>query len=315
MRAETYGTVSGVIRIQARLAVAVAAAALVLAGCGNSLPGTAAQVGDHRITVDSLQSQVDAVLAYRSDRPGSTVRDQLPTITQQLLSGEVLKELAQTAVARTRLNVDEKAITDQVAKLDPKVLDEQGVDFITPATLPQFVHDQLVIAQLGAAAWDGLAVVADLVTAADQADAEAEAKRMAQGPEQSAAVVAEATARGQQSRAAYPLSPATLEGLTSTPLFSAPVGSAVAFALNKQWQVARIISRTTTAPPNPSPQAVSAAQAKPSSTYALGISLLGELAGNPEVRVNPRYGRWDATQGQVVADSAPRNAIVFNARP
>lgn len=302
------------IRIKASIAIAVAAGTLALAGCGSALPGTAAQVGEQRITVDSLQSQVDAVLDYRSDRPGSTVRDQLPSITQQLLSGDVLHELADLAVARTQFTVDEKAIAEQIAKLDPTVLDNPGVNFITPVTLPQFVHDQLVIAQLGSAAWDGLAVTADLATATDRADAETKAKRMAQGPAESAAVVAEATAAGQQSRAAYPLSPATLEGLTSTPLFAAPVGSAVAFSVGKQWQAARITSRTTNAPPNPAPEAVPASQAKPSSTYALGVSLVGELAGNPEVRINPRYGSWDATQGQVVATTAAPNAIVFNGR-
>jgi len=320
VRAEGYGTVSPVIRQQrtptsGRVALVVAAVTLVLAGCGSSLPGTAAQVGADRITVDSLQSQVDDVLAYRSAQPGSTVRTQLPTITQQVLSGDVLHQLAQTAVARTHLNVDEKAIANQIGSLDPKLLDNKGIEFITPATLPQFVHDQLVISQLGARAWDGLAVTADLATATDQADAEAKAKRMAQGPKESAAVVAEAMAHGQQARAGYALSPATLEGLTSTPVFAVPAGSAVAFMLNKQWQVARIVTRTTTAPPNTSPDAVSAAQAQPGSTYALGIGLLDELAGTPDVRVNPRYGSWDPTQGQVVVASAPPNAIVFNARP
>jgi len=313
--AERYGTVSGVTRIKARLVLAVAAATLLLAGCGNSLPGTAAQVGTDRITVDSLQSHVDAVLAYRSAQPGSTVRTQLPTITQQVLSGEVLHLLTQAAVARTHMTINEKAIADQISTLDPKVLDGQGLNFITPSTLPQFVHDQLVIAQLGTAAWDGLAVTADLTTATDQADAEAKAKRMAQSPEASAAVVADATAHGQQARANYPLSPATLEGLASTPVFATPVGSAVAFMLSKQWQVARIDTRNTTAPPSTSPDAVPASQAQPNSTYALGISLLGELAGNPDIRVNPRYGNWDSTRGQVVAASAPPNAIVFNARP
>jgi len=310
-----FGTSLSRHRVKARLALVITAATLVLAGCSNTLPGTAASVGGNRITVDSLQSQVDAVLAYRDGQQGSAVRTQLPTITQQVLSGGVLHELVGMAVARTHLAVNEKAIDDQLAKLDPKVLDGQGLTFITPASLPQFVRDQLVIAQLGTAAWDGLAITADLAAAADQADAEAKARRMAQGPQQSQAVVAEATAKGQQARANYPLSPSALETLAGTPLFSTPVGSAVAFTLNDKWQVARIDTRTTTAAPTRTPDAVSAAQAKPSSTYSLGISLLPDLAGNPEVRVNPRYGNWDPTQGQVVSASAPPNAIVFNARP
>lgn len=305
------GTVT---RIKARLALAVTAATLVLAGCSNStsLPGTAATVGGDRITVDSLQAQVDGVLAYRGQ--SAAVRAQLPTVTQQVLSGDVRHLLMEKAVARTHLVVDEKAIAAQVAALDPKVLDGQGLASITPSSLPQFVRDQLLIAQLGSAAWDGLAVTADLTAATDQADAEAKAKRMAQSEQESQAVVAEQTAKGGQARAGYPLSPSALEGLAGTPVFSTPVGSAVAFTLSQQWQVARIVTRTTTAAPSTSPDAVSSRQAKPSSTYSLGISLLQGLAGNPEVRVNPRYGNWDPTQGQVTAASEAPNAIVFNAR-
>lgn len=315
----------GVTRIKVRLALVVTAGTLVLAGCSNALPGTAAIVGADRVTVDSLQSQVDAVLAYRGGQPGSTVRSQLPTITQQVLSGDVLHQLAQTAVARTHLAVDEKAIAGQIAKLDPKVIDGQGLTFLTPTSLPQFVRDQLVIAQLGTASWDGLAVTADLASATDEADAEAKAKRMAQSPQEAQAVVAESTAKGEQARANYPLSPSALEGLAGSPVFATPAGSAVAFQLQQQqqqqqqqqpqWQVARILTRTTTAAPSTAPNAVSAAQAQPNSTYSLGISLVQELAGNPEVRVNPRYGNWDPTQGQVVAASAPPTTIVFNSRP
>lgn len=314
-----YGTVSVVTRIRARLVLALAAATLVLGACSNSLPGTAASVGDQRITVDSLQSQVDAVLAFRSGpqqdpQQATKIRTQLPTITQQVLSGDVLHQLAQLAAQRTHLQVNEKAISDQLAKLDPKVLDGDQLAFITPNSLPQFVHDQLVIAQLGTAAWDGLAITADLTTATDQADAEAKAKRMAQSPQESQAVVAESTAKGLQARAGYPLSPSMLEGLAGSPLFATPAGSAVAFTLNQKWQVARIDTRTTTAPPSTSPDAVSAAQAKPSSTYALGISLLPELSGYPGVRISPRYGSWDPTQGQVVAATAPPSALVYHAR-
>lgn len=305
---------STVTRIKARLALAVVAGTLVLAGCGSALPGTAALVGADRVSVDALQSQVDAVLAYRDGQQGSSVRTQLPTITQQVLSADVLHQLAQTAVARTHLVVDEKAISDQLAKLDPKVLTGQGLTFVTPDTLPQFVRDELIIAQLGAAAWDGLAITADLTSATDQADAEAKAKRMAQSPAEASAVVAEDTANGLQAVSGYPLSPAALEGLAGSPVFAVPAGSAVAFTLNQKWQVARILTRTTTAAPDTAPDAVSAAQAKPNSTYALGISLLSELAGNPDVRINPRYGSWDTTQGQVLAPAAPPTAIVVNPR-
>ncbi|WP_127782164.1 SurA N-terminal domain-containing protein [Rhodococcus sp. X156] len=311
-------TVSQPVRAPRRrtaLALAAAAAALVVTGCGGgpTLPGAAATVGDDRISVEQLQSQVDSVLTFRGGPENAAVRDQLPTITQQVLSGEVQRALVARAVQRTNLPVDEQAIADQVARIDPKVLDGQGVTFITPQTLPQFVHDQLVIAQLGATSWDSLAVVADLTTATDQADAEAKARRMAESPESSRAVVDEAKAQGQQTQVGYPLSPAVLEGLAGSPLFAAAEGSGIAFRLDQQWQAARIVSRTTTAPKTTSADAVDASQAQASSTYALGVTLLQELAGNPEVRVNPRYGTWDPYQGQVVNESDPRS-VVFSPR-
>lgn len=290
-------------------------AALLSTACGASQAGTAAYVGDTTVSVRSLQSQVDLVLAYRS---GATeVRSQLPAVTARVLSQDVLRGLVQAAVTRTGLPVDEKAIADQLAALNPAtVLAQPAQNYLTPDSFAALVRDQLILAQLGKRSWDGLGVTVDLVTATDRGDAQNKARRMAVSDAESAAVVAEANANTQQAQQGLALSPATAATLAATPVFATPAGDAVAFALAgqqsqaPQWYVARILSRRTDAAVSTASGAVPAAQATISNTLSLGLSLLPQLAGDPQVRLNPRYGQWDPTASRVIAATDVPSAIV-----
>ena len=147
---------------QLRVAGVLAAAAVGLAGCGTPPPGTAAEVGPVRIETSSLQQQVDTVLAYRDSAGLPDVRDQLPEITRQVLSADVVHELTTTAVADTGVAVDRAAIDAQVGRLTDAALAQEGLTFLTPDSLRSVVGDQLTVAQLGEAAWDGLAVTVDI---------------------------------------------------------------------------------------------------------------------------------------------------------
>lgn len=294
----------------AGLLVAAVTSVVVLAGCGAAPPGTAAEVGDARIDVSTLQSEVDAVLAYRSSAGLSDVRDQLPALTQQVLSADVVHELTADAAARAGVTADVAAVDAQLAQVTPDTLAQPSLSFLTPDTLRGVVTDQVVITQLGAAAWDGLAVDVDITVAADEGAARAKAQRMASGAQASADVVAEDTAAGLPAQAGLALSPATAPGLAGYPVFTEAEGSAVAFPYKQQWQVARVVSRRTDAPASTAGGATSAAQAGPAATYSLGLTLLPQLAGDPDVVVSPRYGVWDPTGGQVVDAGAEPSAVV-----
>lgn len=317
------------------LAVAsLAAVALLASGCADTTrPGTAAYVGSDTISVDTLQAQVDDVLAYRTGAgaiEGTDVRTNLPLVTQQVLSQDVLHELVADAVARTGFTVDEDAVAGQVAQLDAETLLAQpGQAYLTPDTLPVLVRDQVVLSQLGQRAWDGLAVTVDLVPAANRSDAETAATEMAVGDDASTAVVARAKAAGQQAESGVMLSPSQIggaqsaaAGLLATPLFAAPQGSAIALSLAggagqagqapaEQWFAMRIVSRSTDAAASKEAGATTAADAPIGNALSLGLSLLPELAGRPEVRLNPRYGKYDETTAQVIAESdVPASVVV-----
>ncbi|MEO6879784.1 MAG: hypothetical protein ABI181_02395 [Mycobacteriaceae bacterium] len=316
-----------------RASVAVVAASLVLSlSACNSQPGTAAYVGSSTVTVDALQAQVDAVVAYRSGPgaiKGTDVRSQLPMITQQVLSQDILHEMVADAVARTGFKVDEADVAKQITELDAKtVLSQPAQAHLTEDTLKVLLRDQIVLAQLGKRAWDGLAVSIDLVPEADRSAAVSTATAMAASDAASKAAVTKAKAAGKQSQAGLDLSPASIggpqspaAGLLATPLFSAPQGSGVAFSLTPpsqsgqpgapQWFAVRIVKRSTDAPTSAESGAVTAAQAPLNATLSLGLTLLPQLSGDQEVRLNPRYGKYDPAAGRVISDSDVLSAVVI----
>ncbi len=298
-----------------RVGAFLAAAALATSACSSTQPGTAAYVGDATVSVQRLQSQVDAVLAYRSGPANADVRSRLPMITQQVLGQDVLGGLIDAALARTNFAVNEQEISTQLASVDAStVLGQPAQTYLTPDSLTALVRDQLVLVQLGRQAWDGLSITVDLVTATDRADASAKAQRMAVGDAESAAVVQEAVAAQRQATSGLVLNPAEAPSLTATPVFATPAGSALAFALQgKQWYAARIVSRSTDSAPSTAANAVAAAQAPVANTLSLGLSLLPRLAGDPQVRLNPRYGQWDPSAARVIANSDVPSAVVVGA--
>lgn len=312
-----------------RAGTLVVAVALLTVACGDTQPRTAAYVGAATISVDELQGQVGDVLTYRAgagartvaasgtDTGSTDVRSQLPLVTQQVLSQDVLAQLVDIAVQRTGFHVDEGVVSTQLAALDtPTLLAQPAQGYLTPDRLAALVRDQLVLAQVGKQAWDGLSVSADLVQATDRGDAQAKAKLMASGAQASAGVVAQAVAAGKQGERGLTLTPAGDAALVTTPVFATPEGGAVAFALTSQqsqasqWYAARINSRTTRATAPTTSGAVTAEQATIGQTLSLGLTLLAQLAGTPQITINPRYGQWDHTAGRVIAASDVAASVV-----
>ena len=56
--------------------------------------------------------------------------------------------------------------------------------------------------------------------------------------------------------------------------------------------------------------ALTAEQATIGQTLSLGLTLLAQLAGTPQITINPRYGQWDHTAGRVIAASDVAASIV-----
>ena len=113
-------------------AAAVAAAAILLTACGNQEAGSAATLGDTRITEQALASEVEAVLAAK----GQPVTASDPALPAQMLSRMITIELINTLAERNGIVTTQGQIDEQLANYDAqaggrpaveKLFIEQGV--------------------------------------------------------------------------------------------------------------------------------------------------------------------------------------------
>lgn len=101
---------------RSRLAAAVAlsaTAALLLAGCGGARPGTAALVGDQRITDSDLQTLMDESLAapgVREALPTSDYKGDLGAYRRAVLNVQVERLLAEAGAQRLNVDIDENKV-------------------------------------------------------------------------------------------------------------------------------------------------------------------------------------------------------------
>jgi hypothetical protein len=99
-------------RIAAAAALS-ATAALMLSACGDSRPGTAAVVGDQRITDSNLQDLVDESLSapgVRAALPNSDYKGDLGAYRRAVLNVEVERLLAEDGARQLGIEVDESAV-------------------------------------------------------------------------------------------------------------------------------------------------------------------------------------------------------------
>ena len=90
-----------------------AVAALLLSGCGNSRPGTAAVVGETRISDNDLQTLVDQSLSapgVREALPNSDYRGDLGAYRRAVLNVEVERLLAESGARRLGIDIDENKV-------------------------------------------------------------------------------------------------------------------------------------------------------------------------------------------------------------
>jgi hypothetical protein len=278
-----------------RLLASIAAAGLLLAGCGSgpSQVGAAAIVGDTRIPVTEVQSWFGEVLAKEPDvKPQLQQQGQLDELGRQLAAQLVRQELIEQAARDERLTVTDQQVTDLINKMGGPQAATAGKIY-TQQNLREVARTQLLATELGRKYFDRLAVTFDYTQATTRREAEEKAQRMAQGPAEAAALInADAAAGvpaalGQQLRAS-----ASPQLAATTPLFGAQPGTVLAFEPEPnsgQWLIALIKERSTDAPPMPP----TAGGADDQTLQGVGMYLLGITADRVGVRLSPRYGVWD----------------------
>jgi SurA-like protein len=288
-----------------RLLASIAAAGLLLAGCGSgpSQVGAAAIVGDTRIPVAEVQSWFDEVLAKEPElRQQLQQQGQLDDRGRELASYLVQQELIELAAAAEQLSVDQEHVDAVIAQQGGAQAATAGT-FMTPQRLPESVRAGLLLTELGRRYADRLSITFDYTQASTRTEAEAKARRMALGPAEAAAVLDADRKTGKVVGVGERRSVADNAELAArTPLFGARPGTVLAFEMQEQtgqWIVARIVDRNT----NDVAPGAAGEQIDDATLQAIGARLLGITAENAGVRLSPRYGAWDP-----VALSAAPNA-------
>jgi hypothetical protein len=307
-----------------------ATAALLLSACGDSRPGTAAVVGDQRITDSDLQSVVDQSLSApgaRAALPNSNYKGDLGAYRRTVLGGEVERLLAEAGARKLGVTIDENAvdsrykfIQDQSGGPDAFASQLTSRLAMSPALYRQFVRNEVIESEIGYAQGNvkrptdaqlqGLyqqylatasSATLSAIQVRSQAIAEQTAARLKSDPSQFDAVAARVGGSGAQQAAQpqkIPLNQLPAD-LVAT-LQKTPKGEIFPYVVDNGGAKTYLVIRTggVETPTLEQARPRLEAQALQQATTA-GKKYLTGVASSLGVEVNPRYGAWQQNQLQI----------------
>jgi len=307
-----------------------ATAALLLSACGDSRPGTAAVVGDQRITDSDLQNLVDQSLSApgaRAALPNSNYKGDLGAYRRTVLGGEVERLLAEAGARKLGVTIDENAvdsrykfIQDQSGGPDAFASQLTSRLAMSPALYRQFVRNEVIESEIGYAQGNvkrptdaqlqGLyqqylatasSATLSAIQAPSQAVAEQTAARLKSDPSQFDAVAAQVGGSAAQQAAQpqkIPLNQLPAD-LVAT-LQKTPKGEIFPYVVDNGGAKTYLVIRTggVETPTLEQARPQLEAQALQQATTA-GKKYLTGVASSLGVEVNPRYGAWQQNQLQI----------------
>jgi hypothetical protein len=317
-------------RRRRRLAAAVAlsaTAALLLSACGDSRPGTAAAVGEERITDSDLQDLVDQSLnapGVRAALPNSDYKGDLGAYRRAVLNVEVERLLAEDGARRLGISIDENAVDsrykffeDQSGGSDAFASELASRLAVSPSLYRQLVRTEVIESEIGYTRGGvkrpteqqlqalyqqylptATSATLSLIQVPSQAVADQAATLLKQDPSRFAAVAAQFGGSGSQTAPQpqkYALSrlPADL----ATTLQKTPKNEIFPYALTNGGTTAHFVIRfggidtPSLEEARPQLEAQTLQQAA-----AAGQKYLQGVASDLGVTVNPRYGTWKQDQ-------------------
>ncbi|HVX70282.1 MAG TPA: peptidylprolyl isomerase [Mycobacteriales bacterium] len=320
--------------VRRALVAAVATAAIpVLAAC-NTSPGAAATIGDGRISVSTLQNQVDQSLAYpqisAALAPGSQFAQSLggsrDGFVRMTLSRLITDRLIGAVAAAHHVTVTSKQVADQTAQFVQQAgslesLQQQAAESVgvTPKQLPALIRltvlqqrlSDALIANLPATPAQLEAEYRKDIDQFDQLDVaqiavsnKALANRLLSKARQDPSTFgALAHKYSQDSQTADNGGEVGLVGRSQVVSLlgaaKAKVGSIQLIHTQGEYIVLHIIRREVTPLSEASSQLKSAMYA--GQATALLQKAISDEARRIGVHVSPRYGRWDPTTQAVIA--------------
>lgn len=293
------------------VAVAAVAAGLVAAcGSGPSQLGAAAIVGDTTVPLDEVQSRLHSIL----EKEGPEAKAQLvqggalDDVGRQIVTLEVRHELITAAARHQGLSVTEQQVTEFVESLGGAEAASAGTIFDAEGFRAR-ARDQLLVVALGRKVLPRLSVTVDFTTVDTRAEAQQRVEELAAAGPQGArdSIQADAT-RGVAAAVDQDISALEAPEFAAAPVYGVSPGTVVAFPSDEEagsWLV-MVVTEVRTLP---SDVAV-LDDVDPTIVEAAGIRQLAPVATDLGVRINPRYGIWDAVSVQVVPSEDDRTGFV-----
>lgn len=308
---------SNIISRVALAAAGVLAASLFTAcGSGPSQVGAAAIVGDTVVPLDSVQQQIDAVLAREPAARQAKQQRKLDVVSRQILTLRVQHELIRQVADRRGLHVDEQQVAARLSQAGGAERAAKGT-VLDAAGLTSRTRDESLLAALARQQLPHLAVTFDYVIANDPNDARELARKLAAQPDRADTIIRQAVAQGSTGQAGRRIAGAAdTQDAAATPLFGIPAGTVAAFPLSQassRWLVALVRQRDTDASV-PQAQAAAVARLDPRLLTQIGVRLLGPYSAKAGIRINPRYGVWDPLGMQVVPSTGEAIGLRLPAR-
>ena len=319
----------GVPRLRRRVAAAAlaATAALLLSACGNTRPGTAAAVGDQRITDSDIQTLVDESLSapgVREALPNSNYKGDLGAYRRAVLNVQVERLLAENGARQLGIDIDENKVDARYRFFEQQSGGSNSFASqlatrlaVSPSLYRQLVRTEVIESEIG---YDqgGVArpseaqlralynqylptattATLSLIQVPDRGTATREAAALTKAPQTFAQVAGKYAGEGSQTAPGaqkYVLSrlppdlAATLQKTPKNTIFPYFLtnGDAHAFFVIRFTG----IDRPTLESARPQLEAQTLQQAA-----AAGQKYLAHVADDLGVDVNPRYGTWKADQ-------------------
>jgi parvulin-like peptidyl-prolyl isomerase len=305
-------------------------APVVLAACDPVHPGSAAIVGSTAISVDTVQTLTNRVLdaADAQTRPQiAGDANALAQLQRSILTRLIDNDLLAAAAARVHVSVSEGDIDQEQAQLTQQAggadqLRQQAIlSGIAPSELRSALrglvlgnkiseavvaNETVSQAQLQAAYQQNIdqfdQVHAAHILVSSKALADQILRRVKANPD-SFAALAQQYSQDTQSRPnggdLGSVGRSRLDPSFATPVFAAKPGSIIEVHSTFGYHVVHVISHQKTSLAQATPQL--RASLLQSLAQQRVTALLGEIAHQMQIDVNPRYGKWDSVQRAVAA--------------
>jgi hypothetical protein len=323
--------------------VGLAAASLLLSACssGPSQVGQAVIVGNTTVSVNTVQQEVDNLLASQSAVQQAQKQGQLNQVSLAVVTSHVRHQLITQVAGQQGLTVSDQQIDQLITQAGGP--DKAASSLLTaPANVRDQVRDVLLQVALARKYADHLSVTFGYVVAADRSHAISDAQQVAANPAALSGLVQQANAAAQaqggqgaggqlttnfsvasylqgvaqnaaQAQSSGQQAPTENDG----PLFGAPAGTVLAFQPDPTntsgWVVALIKSRDTTTK-TPQTGGLASQSTDTQTLEQVGIALLHSQTTQVAVRVSPRYGVWDPVGVQAVQSSDQTLGVEFPVR-